>query len=356
MMALALIVWVNDDPITGNIIKLSSIVEPRKPFSEYKEGETVRAKCHGFGIVQGVLGKITDENGRKDLEDILKGDRFMLLVKKIKSVSSNDAPSENPHQIQTDNLPEKHEQKKTPKGKIQRKKEQKENKPPKRKTLEDVADDLELTSLETDVGEEVRKIQNTLDVLRETHQVLHEESGTEEPSKDEQVQKAPRLHGEYQTQNQVLENQLKFVQQDLYNANCRINQLENNFQWLWNYVQQMQCNATPQNFSGNMYCEQNAQAGNVTETEPVSELLDTSSVSLEGAPEMSADKCVGGYSDQQLFSRINGMESYRKQHFHCSVYFSRRKSTLGGHLLVRNQDLERQSLQETKIDLAGFTM
>ncbi|XP_053381131.1 cholesterol transporter ABCA5-like [Mercenaria mercenaria] len=64
-----------------------------------------------------------DENGRKDLEDILKGDRFMLLVKKIKSVSSNDAPSENPHQIQTDNLPEKHEQKKTPKGKIQRKKE-----------------------------------------------------------------------------------------------------------------------------------------------------------------------------------------------------------------------------------------
>ncbi|XP_053395300.1 uncharacterized protein LOC128555784 [Mercenaria mercenaria] len=27
---------------------------------------------------------------------------------------------------------------------------------------------------------------------------------------------------------------------------------------------------------------------------------------------MSAGKCVGGYSDQQLLSRINGMESYSK--------------------------------------------
>ena len=41
-----LIVWINDNPIQGNIIKLSSIIEPGKPLEKYEEGDTVQAKCH----------------------------------------------------------------------------------------------------------------------------------------------------------------------------------------------------------------------------------------------------------------------------------------------------------------------
>lgn len=55
---LALMIWINDKPITGNILKLSAIVEPRKAYEDYREGEEVKARCQGFGIVTGVIGKI----------------------------------------------------------------------------------------------------------------------------------------------------------------------------------------------------------------------------------------------------------------------------------------------------------
>lgn len=51
-------IWINDKPITGNILKLSAIVEPRKAYEDYREGEEVKARCQGFGIVTGVIGKI----------------------------------------------------------------------------------------------------------------------------------------------------------------------------------------------------------------------------------------------------------------------------------------------------------
>lgn len=52
----ALIVWVNDTPMTGNVINVDNIVKPRWKESrlEYKEGDTVVAKCPGFGTPEGV--------------------------------------------------------------------------------------------------------------------------------------------------------------------------------------------------------------------------------------------------------------------------------------------------------------
>jgi len=57
----ALMVWVNDDPIKGSVLKLSSIVEPRRALEDYREGEEVQARCQGFGVCTEIIGKIAAE-------------------------------------------------------------------------------------------------------------------------------------------------------------------------------------------------------------------------------------------------------------------------------------------------------
>ena len=54
----AVILWVNDKPVTVNVLNVSNIVEPRKAFEDYCVGEKVKAKCPGFGVHEGVIGKI----------------------------------------------------------------------------------------------------------------------------------------------------------------------------------------------------------------------------------------------------------------------------------------------------------
>ena len=56
---LGLIIWVHDNPVDGNIINLTSVVEPRKPVSDYHEMEIVKARLKGYGIQEGVIGKIS---------------------------------------------------------------------------------------------------------------------------------------------------------------------------------------------------------------------------------------------------------------------------------------------------------
>ena len=51
-------IWINDDPVTGNVLNLTNIVEPRKGLDDYKEGETVKAKCPSYGHQIAVIGKI----------------------------------------------------------------------------------------------------------------------------------------------------------------------------------------------------------------------------------------------------------------------------------------------------------
>lgn len=52
-------VWINDDPVTGNVLNLTNIVEPRKPIEDYKENEKMKVKCPGFGIQDAILAKIS---------------------------------------------------------------------------------------------------------------------------------------------------------------------------------------------------------------------------------------------------------------------------------------------------------
>ena len=54
-----LFVWINDNPITGNVLNLTNIKEPRKSIYEYQEGDHVLAKCHGHGYCDAQIGKIS---------------------------------------------------------------------------------------------------------------------------------------------------------------------------------------------------------------------------------------------------------------------------------------------------------
>ena len=54
----ALFIWYRDDPVTGNVLNISSVTEPRKEFVEYKEGDAVKARCGAYGVVPAIIGKI----------------------------------------------------------------------------------------------------------------------------------------------------------------------------------------------------------------------------------------------------------------------------------------------------------
>ena len=55
----AIFVWVNDDPVTGRVLKLSNVTHPRRDYEDYFEGQEVDAKCPGFGVNKAVIGKIS---------------------------------------------------------------------------------------------------------------------------------------------------------------------------------------------------------------------------------------------------------------------------------------------------------
>ena len=59
MSQFVLVLWLNDTPVTGNVINLKLIKSPRKPVEEHQVGKPVFTKCPGFpGKFPGILGKI----------------------------------------------------------------------------------------------------------------------------------------------------------------------------------------------------------------------------------------------------------------------------------------------------------
>lgn len=58
MKLFALFVWINDNPITGTVLSLSNIVEPRKELTDYKVGDLVSVRFSRFGVPKGIIGKI----------------------------------------------------------------------------------------------------------------------------------------------------------------------------------------------------------------------------------------------------------------------------------------------------------
>lgn len=61
-----LFIWINDEPIRGNVLKLASITTPfyfsnelqRRDYERYEVGQEVEAKCPYFGINTAIIGKI----------------------------------------------------------------------------------------------------------------------------------------------------------------------------------------------------------------------------------------------------------------------------------------------------------
>ncbi|KAH3829242.1 hypothetical protein DPMN_131236, partial [Dreissena polymorpha] len=60
-----------DDPITGNVMNISAVTEPRKEYTDYRVGDVVKARCGSFGVVPAIIGKIGDKAEKKDLEKLL---------------------------------------------------------------------------------------------------------------------------------------------------------------------------------------------------------------------------------------------------------------------------------------------
>lgn len=46
----AILICVNDNPATGNVLNLSNIVQPRESYNEYRVGDMVMAKCPEYGL------------------------------------------------------------------------------------------------------------------------------------------------------------------------------------------------------------------------------------------------------------------------------------------------------------------
>lgn len=61
MAVWGIFIWYNDRPVTGNVLRLTSIVEPRKAVDAYVVGEKVSAKCPRYGTQPAVIGKIGGE-------------------------------------------------------------------------------------------------------------------------------------------------------------------------------------------------------------------------------------------------------------------------------------------------------
>jgi hypothetical protein len=55
---IVLILWVHDEVVKGNIVKIHDIKTPRVRPSEYKVGDFVSAKLSGFGTPEGRIVKI----------------------------------------------------------------------------------------------------------------------------------------------------------------------------------------------------------------------------------------------------------------------------------------------------------
>ncbi|CAC5424321.1 unnamed protein product [Mytilus coruscus] len=215
-----LIIWVNDDPIKGNVVKVTNIAEPRKAFNEYSVGETVKSKCPGFrGVHSGVIAMIGSLEEKNQLEDCLKGDQFHQLVKKyVKKRSRENARYK--------------KEKSTPK--------------PVEKNLETVARELEVTELHQQLEE--NRYLPISQVVRESMDILVTDCRPGTPERDvcidctvlqEQVQSNTHQICGLQNQLQSFNSQLLSTKSQLQSSQNLNQSLQHQLSNLQYYVQIM---------------------------------------------------------------------------------------------------------------------
>ncbi|XP_033729589.1 uncharacterized protein LOC117318748 [Pecten maximus] len=243
---LALIIWEHDRPITGNVINMVNIVTPRKAICEYREGERVSARCKGFGVPDGVIGKIAEESQRKDLEDILRGEEFESLVKKILDSSDDDVDMVTPETPGVENDPQTIEHQPAAatgveKIKLHRPKprrpaeERKKNEEMLRKATAAAAAELELTELGRDV--ELHQLENEASL--ETSTSSHLKRGLDTLIEEE-------MEISRTTDQCACTSRIQRLEQEVWHLNQKVLSQESNISWLWNQVQQLQqTRATP---------------------------------------------------------------------------------------------------------------
>ncbi|CAC5417454.1 unnamed protein product [Mytilus coruscus] len=217
-----LIIWVNDDPIKGNVVKVTNIAEPRKAFNEYSVGETVKSKCPGFrGVHSGVIAMIGSLEEKNQLEDCLKGDQFHQLIKKYVNKDQEKSTEKIPDKVFIFNIAWKVEFEK-PVVPAKKRKIQKEKSTPKpvEKNLETVARELEVTELHQQLEE--NRYLPISQVVRESMDILVTDCRPGTPERDVCIdctvlQEQPALSTKSQLQssqnlNQSLQHQLSNLQ------------------------------------------------------------------------------------------------------------------------------------------------
>ncbi|XP_071123885.1 uncharacterized protein [Mytilus edulis] len=214
-----LIIWVNDDPIKGNVVKVTNIAEPRKAFNEYSVGEKVTAKCPGFrGVHNGVIAMIGSLEEKQQLEDCLKGDQFNQLVKTYVNKDQEE---------RTEKIPDKTSSK-TPVEKpvvpVKKRKIQKEKATPKpvEKNLETVARELEVTELHQQLEE--NRYLPISQVIRESMDILVTDSRPATPERDVCIDCTVLQEQVQSNTNQIcgLQNQLQSYNSQLLSTKSQL--------------------------------------------------------------------------------------------------------------------------------------
>ncbi|KAL5020964.1 hypothetical protein ScPMuIL_000119 [Solemya velum] len=328
---LALMIWIHDVPVTGNIIKLSMIVDPRKPFEEYKVGDLVKARCIGFGVVEGMIGKLVDESQKKELEDILRGVKFTELVEemglnvtqKLKVTARQDSvlpPQKIAKTIAT--------QVKT--------------------NLQKAAAELELTELadfmqmgDSGASENSNEVSAT-SIVKASLDVLNFE---EPPQKEFENTTAAKVEN--------LERQVEQLKQEVVHANGRLQQVESNLSWLWSHVQQMQLTttqavATVTNTTGS---NRNTCTSTDSAVAP-STSFHANQFEEKAQNENEETEFVGGYSIMQLEDTISEVASFSKASILLFRMLFKEEEYKGKSLcgLVKGGAERRESVDQNKLN------
>ncbi|CAC5378958.1 unnamed protein product [Mytilus coruscus] len=238
-----LIIWVNDDPIKGNVVKVTNIAEPRKAFNEYSVGETVKSKCPGFrGVHSGVIAMIGSLEEKNQLEDCLKGDQFHQLVKKYVKKDQEKSAEKIPDKVFILNIAWKV---KFP-AKSARYKKEKSTPKPVEKNLETVARELEVTELHQQLEE--KPVLPISQVVRESMDILVTDCRPGTPERDvcidctvlqEQVQSNTHQICGLQNQLQSFNSQLLSTKSQLQSSQNLNQSLQHQLSNLQYYVQIM---------------------------------------------------------------------------------------------------------------------
>ncbi|OPL33328.1 hypothetical protein AM593_07419, partial [Mytilus galloprovincialis] len=272
-----LFIWIHDDPIQGNVLNLSNITSPRKSFNEYAVGDLVMAKCPGFGIAEGILGKIADEKDKKELEAILKGPGFKQLIDTTKQTNGTPKRKKINDESVEETPPQKTPTQKTPKQKTPPKKTATQKTPPKRKRkvtecsedniktkaeLQKIAEELACTELSSNMDIEEKKESSfqTVKVLRPiavrekpASEVIGDSlrliSGHEQPDSQTTWISDTSSQGSSSDSNcqcsirvKALEEQIKIFHSTFGELFHRLGQAESSLTWSWNLLNNMAYN------------------------------------------------------------------------------------------------------------------